>query len=52
MYEDTLISDSVIHAYNNRPENARKDTARKVLDNIQGLSNGASAPKTEHSEER
>jgi predicted TIM-barrel fold metal-dependent hydrolase len=52
MYNDVLIGDGVMHAYNNELANARNETGEKVLDDIHGLSSGASAPGTEHSEER
>jgi len=52
MYKDVLIGDGVIHAYNNEPANARSETAEKVLEDIHGLSTAASAPGTEHPEER
>jgi predicted TIM-barrel fold metal-dependent hydrolase len=52
MYKDTLIGDGVMHAYNNNRSNARSDTAEQVLEDIHGLSTAASAPGTEHPEER
>ncbi|WP_276258949.1 amidohydrolase family protein [Haloglomus litoreum] len=50
MYNDMLVGDGVLHAYNNSFENARNETAEKVLGDIMGLANGGCAPGTEHSE--
>jgi predicted TIM-barrel fold metal-dependent hydrolase len=52
MYKNALIGDGVIHAYNNRSDNARSDTAAKVLEDIYELSFGSSVEGTEHSEEQ
>jgi predicted TIM-barrel fold metal-dependent hydrolase len=52
MYEDMLIGDAVIHAYNNTQANARSETAEKVIDDIYELSYGTSVEGTRHSEEQ
>jgi predicted TIM-barrel fold metal-dependent hydrolase len=52
MYKDALIGDAVIHAYNNRTDNCRSETAEQVLEDIYELSFGSSVEGTEHSEEQ
>jgi predicted TIM-barrel fold metal-dependent hydrolase len=52
MYNDMLIGDGVVHAYNNTESNCRSDTAWKVVEDIYGLSYGTSAEGTKHTPER
>lgn len=52
MYQDVLVGDGVIHAYNNRAANCRSEAAEQVVDDIYDLSVATSPEGYELTEEQ